>query len=175
MKKIIHWLDSNIEPILMNIAYVVMAVLVFEQVVLRFVFKTQIAWSSAVAIYMFIAVTWLGAAYNVRQRSHLNFGEVRSVLPYGAQFVCLILDAVLWVSLAGVVIYYAVDQIELLQMNFAFVPGTSDLMQWWFYLIMPFGWGLIVLRALQNLWQDIGHYRRREPFLLGSPSMVEKG
>ncbi len=173
MKKALLWLDDNIEPVLMNIAYVVMAGLVFEQVVLRFIFKTQVAWSSGVAVYMFIWVTWMGASYNVRKRAHLTFGEIRTQLPYAMQFVCLIVDAVLWVSLAVVVIYFAFEQIELLQMNFAFVPGTSDLMQWWFYLIMPFGWGMIVLRAVQNLWDDVRAFRRREPFQLGAPSMAE--
>ncbi|MBP5856530.1 TRAP transporter small permease [Marivibrio halodurans] len=173
MKKAILWLDDNIEPILIYIAYAAMAGLVFEQVVLRFLFKTQVAWSAGVAIYMFIWVTWLGAAYNVRKRAHLTFGEIRAQMSYGMQFVCLIIDALMWVSLAVVVIYYALDQIDLLQMNFAFVPGTSNLMQWWFYLIMPFGWGLIILRAVQNLWQDIAAFRRREPFKLNAHAMAE--
>ncbi|WP_420730052.1 TRAP transporter small permease [Hwanghaeella sp. 1Z406] len=173
MKKVILWLDDNLEPILIYVAYAMMAGLVFEQVVLRFLFKTQVAWSAGVAIYMFIWVTWLGAAYNVRKRSHLTFGEIRSQMPYVMQFFCLLIDAVLWVSLSVVVIYYALGQIELLQMNFAFVPGTSNLMQWWFYLIMPLGWGLIILRALQNLWQDIATFRRREPFQLNSQAIAE--
>lgn len=165
------WLDDNIEPVFMNIAYVAMVAIVFEQVVLRFVFKTQIAWSTSVAIYMFIWLTWLGASYNVKTRSHLAFSEIRTRLPYSGQFACLILDAVLWVSFAVVVIYYTSEQVVILHENFAIVPGTSDLMQWWFYLISPIGWSLIIFRALQNLWKDVRAYRRGEPFNLGSLSL----
>ena len=173
MKKFVFWLDENIEPFLMNIAYVVMAVLVFEQVILRFVFKTQIGWSAAVAVYMFIWVTWLGASYNVRKRAHLSFGEVRSVLPYWMQFACLLLDAALWLSLSVVVIYFSIYQIELMQMNYSIVPGTTHVMQWWFSMIMPFGWGLIILRTLQNLWEDISTFRKREPLVLNMPMIAE--
>ena len=173
MKKALRWLDANLEPMMMNIAYVGMAALVFQQVVLRFLFKTQVGWGSSVAIYLFIWVTWMGASYNVRKRTHLNFGEVRAALPYGMQFACLIIDAVLWVGLASVVIYYSIFQIELLRMNFAFVPGTTDLMQWWFYTIIPLGWSLIILRALQNLWTDVATFRRGEPFTLRAPAVAD--
>lgn len=173
MKKFLSWLNENVEPVLMIIAYAVMAILVFEQVLLRFVFKTQIGWSSTVAVYMFIWVTWLGASYNVRKRSHLSFGEVRAVLPYGLQFACLLLDAALWLSLSAIVIYYSIFQIELLQMNYSIVPGTTNVMQWWFNVIMPFGWGLIILRTVQNLWEDIAAFRKREPFVLNMPMIAD--
>lgn len=172
MKKAFVWLDDNLEPILIIFAYVAMAALVFQQVVLRFVFKTQIPWGTSVAIYMFIWVAWMGAAYNVKKRAHLNFGEIRARLPYPMQFVCLVIDTVLWISFAAVVMYYAFDQIEILQMNYAIVPGADNLMQWWFYLIMPLGWGLIIFRALQNLWYDIDAFRHGRPFDFGSTAMA---
>ncbi len=168
---VLAWLDANLEPVFMNIAYVAMVAIVFEQVVLRFVFHSQVAWSTSVAIYMFIWLTWIGAAYNVKLRSHLTFSEVRSRLPYTAQFACLILDALLWVSFSVVVIYYTSEQIILLYENFAVVPGTSDVMQWWFYMISPIGWSLIIFRAVQNFCKDCAAYRRREPFNLGSMSL----
>ena len=173
MKKIFLWLDEHLEPTVMHVAYVIMALIVFEQVVLRFVFKTQVAWSTGVSVYMFIWVTWMGASYNVRKRSHLSFGEIRARLPYPAQFACMVADAVLWISMAVVVIYYSVEQIFLLRDNFALVPGTSDMMQWWFYTSNPIGWGLIIYRALQNLRQDISTFRRREPFAVAAVAMSE--
>lgn len=39
-------------------------------------------------------------------------------------------------------------------------------MEWWFYLATPLAWGLIVVRVLQNLKQDIVRYRNNEPFVL---------
>jgi TRAP-type C4-dicarboxylate transport system permease small subunit len=45
-------------------------------------------------------------------------------------------------------------------------------MQWWFYLATPLAWSLIIVRALQNLYQDWRRYRSGEPFQLQA-SMME--
>lgn len=161
---VLKWLDRNLEPVFMNVAYATMVVLVVAQVVLRFGFSSQIPWGTSVAIYMFIWVAWVGASYNVRQRTHLSFNVIRETLPYSAQFLCMILDAILWISFAVVAVYYSAHQVESLQRNFAFVPGSFDMMQWWFYMVTPVAWGLIIIRALQNLYLDIRTYRRGEPF-----------
>ncbi len=49
-------------------------------------------------------------------------------------------------------------------MNFAIVAGTDDWMQWWFYLATPVGFGLIIIRAVQNMIEDTLTFRRGEPF-----------
>jgi TRAP-type C4-dicarboxylate transport system permease small subunit len=171
--KAMYWLNENLEPVVMNCCYVTMIILVFLQVVLRFGFESQISWGTSVAIYMFIWVAWMGASYNVRKRSHLTFGVIRGSLPYKAQFACLLMDAFLWVSMSAVVIYFSIAQVQALKDNFAFVPGSFDMMQWWFYTISPIGWGLIIFRALQNLWEDVRTFQRGEPFVLSGGIISE--
>lgn len=160
----LRWLDQNLEKTVIVIAYSLMAIIICVEVVRRFIFNAQSAWSTSIPIYLFLWVTWLGAAYNVKSRTHLSFMEFRIRMPYGAQFACLVLDALAWISLAGIVIAYTVDQVIMVQNNFAVVPGTDDVPQWLFYAITPFAWGLIVIRVLQNLWRDWKIYRAREPF-----------
>ena len=162
----LSWIDRNIEKIVILICYVSMAGIIFVEVIRRFVFQSQAAWSTTIPIYLFLWVTWMGAAYNTRIRTHLRFDEVRVRLPYIGQFACLCLDALLWIVFAGIVIFYSVEQVQLSYDNFAIVQGTDDVMQWWFYLATPIAWGLLVIRALQNLWQDIAAFRAKEPFTL---------
>ena len=87
-------------------------------------------------------------------------------LPYGAQFACLWLDAILWIVFGAIVLYFTVEQTRLAEMNFAIVQGTDNVMQWWFYLATPLAWTLLIVRVLQNLVDDIGRWRRRQPFLV---------
>ena len=164
--KVIRWIDENAEKTIMFICYMTMAVIIFVEVLLRFGFQFQHPWSTTLPIYMFLWVTWLGAAYNVKIRTHLGFDEVRIRLPYRAQFGCLILDAVCWFIFAIIVIYFTIDQTAMVRMNFAVMQGTDDIMQWWFYAITPVAWTLIIWRAIQNLWADILTYRSGEPFKL---------
>lgn len=169
---ILHWLDENIEKVIILLAYSTMAGIIFVEVIRRFLFSQQAPWSTSIPILLFLWVTWFGASYNIRKRSHLALTEIRQRLPYTGQFLCLCLDAVLWIVFAGIVIHYTTQQVELSYFNFAIVPGTDNVMQWWFYLATPLAWSLIIVRALQNLYQDWCRYRSGEPFQLQA-SMME--
>ena len=162
----LRWLDANIEKIVILVCYVTMAGIIFVEVIRRFLFNEQVAWSTTVPVYLFLWIVWLGCAYNVKIRAHLRFDELRLRLPYGGQFACLCLDALLWIVFATIVIVYTGEQVRLSYDNFAIVQGTDDVMQWWFYLATPIAWSLLIVRVLQNLWHDLGDFRAGRPFNL---------
>ncbi|MEQ8319786.1 MAG: TRAP transporter small permease [Rhodospirillales bacterium] len=155
--------DENLEKFVVSISFAALAGIIVLAVVQRFVFSYQSPWSGSIPVYLFLWVTWIGAAYNIRTRTQLRFGELRANLPYNGKFLCVLLDAALWLAVSAIVIYFAIEQIQLVHMNFAVVQGTDNLPQWWFYLATPLGWGLIVYRVIQNLISDIGTYVRKEP------------
>ena len=95
---LLKWFDRNIEKLVIFICYSSMAGIVFVEVIRRFVFSQQAAWSTTIPIYLFLWITWIGASYNVRIRTHLKFDEIRVRLPYNIQFLLQVLDAVLSVS-----------------------------------------------------------------------------
>lgn len=167
----LRWLDKNAERTLILFAYSAMSLIIVYAVFERFIFKTQIPWSTAIPIYLFLWVTWIGCSHNVRRRTHLVFNDVRLRLPYAWQFACLWLDALLWIVFGAIVLFYTVEQTRLVEMNFAIVQGTDNVMQWWFYLATPLAWALLIVRVLQNLADDIGRWRRRQPFLVDIQSI----
>lgn len=159
-----RWIDANLERVLIVIAYGAMASIIFVEVVRRFVFNQQAPWSTTIPVYLFIWITWLGASWNVRLRSHLAFTELRARLPYRAQYLCVNLDHLLWIGFGAMVIHHSFGLIEILQMNFAIVPGTDELMQWWFYLAIPVGWSLLIVRSVQNIVEDARRFWQGQPF-----------
>lgn len=163
---ILRWLDKNIERIIILFAYSSMALIIVYAVFERFVFKTQIPWSSSIPIYLFLWVTWIGCSHNVRKRSHLVFNDVRTRMSYKLQFACMWLDCILWWVFGVIVIYFTWEQTMLTKMNWATVLGTDDMMQWWFYMATPFAWCLLLFRAAQNLWDDTKRYKNNEPFIV---------
>lgn len=160
---ILRWLDENIEKIIILVNYIAMAAIIFVEVIRRFLFNEQAAWSSTIPIYLFLWVCWIGCTYNVKIRAHLKFDELRTRMPYAAQFACLMLDAVLWIVFAIIVIVYTTEQVMLAYDNFAIVQGTDDVMQWWFYLATPLAFSLLIFRVLQNVMHDLACYRKGEP------------
>jgi C4-dicarboxylate transporter, DctQ subunit len=162
----VRWLDKNAERSLILVAYSMMALIIVFAVFERFILNQMVPWSTSIPIYLFLWVTWIGCSFNVRQRTHLVFNDIRLRLSYRMQFACMVLDAVLWIVFAIIVLYFTIEQTRLVEMNFAVVQGTDNVMQWWFYLATPVAWALLIVRVLQNLWDDIGRWRRREPFLV---------
>lgn len=164
--KSLKWLDENIEKIIIMITYSTMAGIICVEVVRRFVMNQQVPWSTSVPILLFLWVTWFGASYNVKKRTHLRMSEIRERMPYNMQFLCQCVDAVLWIVFAAIVIYFTISQTYLAYDNFSIVEGTDNVMQWWFYTATPLAWSLIIFRVLQNLWEDIVTYRNKLPFQL---------
>lgn len=160
---ILRWLDENIERVIILINYVAMAAIIFVEVIRRFLFNEQAAWSSTIPIYLFLWICWIGCTYNVKIRAHLKFDELRTRMPYKAQFACLMLDAVLWIIFAIIVVIYTVEQVMLAHDNFAIVQGTDDVMQWWFYLATPLAFSLLIFRVLQNVMSDVSSFKKGDP------------
>lgn len=162
----LRWLDKNTERYLILVAYTMMALIIVYAVFERFVLKSQIPWSSSIPIYLFLWVTWIGCSHNVRKRTHLVFNDVRIRASYKFQFILMCLDAVLWYVFGAIVLYFTIEQTQLVYQNFAIVQGTDDVMQWWFYLATPVAWSILLIRVTQNLIEDIRRYQNNEPFLV---------
>ncbi|NHH85702.1 TRAP transporter small permease [Cobetia sp. MB87] len=166
------WLDAHLEQVVILIAYSGMAGIIFVEVIRRFFFGLQAPWSTSIPVLLFLWLTWFGASLNVKKRTHLSLNEIRMKLPRTGQFACLILDAVLWISFGLMVIYFTTTQVTLAYDNYAIVPGTDNVMQWWFYLATPLAWVMIIYRVLQNLYADWARYRRGDSFNL-QPSIMD--
>jgi TRAP-type C4-dicarboxylate transport system permease small subunit len=166
LRFILKWLDKNAEKVVIIISYTAMAGIIFVEVIRRFFFNQQAPWSTTVPILLFLWLTWFGASYNIKKRTHLALTEVRSRLPYKLQFAALTIDAILWIVFASIVIYYTWLQVYSSYDNFAIVGGTDDIKEWWFYLATPLAWSLIVFRVIQRFINDYKIFKTGEPFLL---------
>ena len=58
MKKVLQWLDENLEEVLLVIALAAMAVIMGIQVIARYIFGASLSWSEELTRYIFI---WAGS------------------------------------------------------------------------------------------------------------------
>ena len=159
----LRWLDWNLEKIVLVSAYSACTLIIAVEVFRRYVLSLQAPWSTTIPSYMFLWLTWLGAAYCVKIRAHLCFNEIRDRMPRTWQYVLTQLDYVLYVVFALVVIYWSGDLV-MLQFNIeSIVPGTDDLPSWLFYSATPVGWSLLIFRVAQNVIEDARDFRSGRP------------
>lgn len=166
MIKSIRWLDENFENIFMFISYFSMMALMAGSVVQRFIFRSMFPWSLSFCIFLFIWLSWLGASYNTKRRTHLKLGEIRNRFPYKIQFACLILDNLLWIGMAIIVAYFAWEQMMLQYDMKSIIYGSENLPLWPATLAVPASWALLVFRAIQNMVIDFNDFRHKRPLKL---------
>lgn len=164
-RRLYGWCDGNVEYLLMNLTYGLCTLIVFVEAVRRYVFLAQAPWAPLAAMYLFIWLSWIGCAYNVKTRAHLRFDEIRRRLPYMAQFVLQLLDYVVWILLGAIISVFAIKQIMLQAQLGSVVQGTDHFPLWVAFVGVPFGWSLVLWRTLQCIVQDIRRFRAREPIM----------
>jgi len=104
-------------------------------------------------------------SFNVRLRTHLSFSEFRAKMPPLGQMITLWIDAILWFVFCVIVVTTTARVTVNAISNFMIVPGTNNLMQWWFIITVPIAFVLMAGRVLENLLDDIRKYRRGEPLI----------
>ncbi|NVK19956.1 MAG: TRAP transporter small permease subunit [Methylocystaceae bacterium] len=161
----IPFLDKYFERTVLVGTYLTIATVIFVEVIRRFVFQVQAPWSTTLPPYLFLVMAWAGCAYNTKLRSHLSFSELRLKLPRKGQLACLFLDAVLWLGFSLIVIVTSLKQTANSGANFQILLGTDNVMQWWFYAVVPFSWLILCARIMENLAEDIERYRNDEPLI----------
>ena len=152
-------LDRNLERWIIIASYLAITAIIFVEVIRRFVFQVQAPWSTTLPPYLFLIMTWFGASYNAKLRSHLSFDEVRARLPAAGRMGCVALDTVLWLGLALIVITTTLRQTTNSASNFQILLGTDNVMQWWFYAAVPLSWLLLSARVVENFMEDWRTYR----------------
>ena len=169
---ILKWLDDNLEKTVLVIAYALCAGIVAVEVFRRYIVGLKAPWSTFVPSYLFLWLTWLGAAYCVKLRSHLVFNEVRERLPRGWQYFLMQLDYLLFFIFGGIVIYWSFDLVALHFEMESIVPGTDDVLSWWFYSATPVGWTMLLIRVVQNIVIDFKDYTSGAPVRVKGEGMV---
>lgn len=161
----ITFLDKHLERTILVTTYLAIAAIIFIEVIRRFVFQVQAPWSTTLPPYLFLVMAWVGCAYNTKLRTHLSFTEIRIKLPRFGQLLCLCLDALLWLTFALVVIVTSLKQTVNSAANFQILLGTDNVMQWWFYVIVPASWLILCARVMENLIEDFRYYNDGKPLI----------
>ena len=154
----LDWLDRNVEYWLNVLLYAYILVIVFVEVVARYVLKVSIVWSEETAVYAFIWMSYLAMARLARTRSHLAFTPLRDMMSRGWQLACLLVSDLALGVLAVIVVVYMWRPIAD-SVSFHQTMQGADLPIWIATLAVPVGWLMVLIRTTQRALDAIGNYR----------------
>ena len=169
-KKILHWLDQNIENALIFPMYFIMMAIMAIGVVQRLLFRTSWHWAVYICIGLFVWFSWLGCSWNVKERSHLRLSSFRNKMPRNVQLGLLMLDYILWIAFGIIASYFSVIQIMRLHDVGALIYGTETIPKWVVPLCIPVSFSILIFRVIQCAIQDIKDFKRNEPLKM-DPTM----
>jgi TRAP-type C4-dicarboxylate transport system permease small subunit len=157
--------EKFVERTIMVGSYLAIALIIFWGVIDRFVFSSQLPWSTTIPPLLFMIMAWFGAAYNIRLRTHLSFSEFRTKMPRPGQMACLFLDFALWFGFALILFVTTARLTANSATNFQIVLGTDNTMTWWFLATAPVAATLMAARAIENIREDLRRWRSGEPLV----------
>lgn len=135
MKRLIDGFFKLLEFLIVAMLFA-MVVMVFGNVLMRYVFDTGITVSEEMSRYCFIWLTYLGAMVAMREGGHLGMDTLVKVLPVTGKKVCLFLSEVLMLMCNGMFLWGTYQMHELQVTNISPVVGIS--------MIWIYGMGYIV-------------------------------
>ncbi|APF39585.1 TRAP transporter small permease protein (plasmid) [Chelatococcus daeguensis] len=127
-----------------------MVVMVFGNVVLRYVFNSGIVVSEELSRFFFVWLTFIGAVVAMRDGSHLGMETVLLMLPRRGRIVCLALSQALILACCVMLFWGAWQQHEVNATTGAPVTGLS--MIWIFGIAYATAVG-IGAHAVHKLWR----------------------
>jgi TRAP-type C4-dicarboxylate transport system permease small subunit len=150
MFKLLDRIEKGLDAILI-IMMIVMGGSVVLQVASRYVFNRPTSWSEELARYLFVWITFLGAAVVIRKRRHVDVTVLTDRLPPGAaKFVYLVSDVAVLFML-GALTWAGVG---LAIMAHRQLSAAMDLPMSLAYSAMPVGTGLMfVFLVATMIWE----------------------
>lgn len=126
------------------------SLLLFVNVVMRYVFLAPIFWAEELARYLMVWLIFLGAGEVAGGEGHISVDALIRSLSPRAKALLSCLSSLISLSFCIVLTYYGWRHAMRVRLS-AQVTAALDLPMWWAYMAIPVGSALMALRYAQRL------------------------
>ena len=137
----------------------IMTLVVFAQVVMRYVFKNPFVWAEEFSRYLLVWISCLGAAYGIRTGMHIAIQFFYAKLGRELKIITSTFTHVITIIFFSVCVVWGL-RISLAQWD-QLSPGLQISMTW-AYLSVPVSFALMMLFSFELLVEDIHRLFSRE-------------
>ena len=149
MKAISKFLDFY-EKTFVTIALLTMLLLVFYQVIARFIFGSQLRWSEELARYIMLYISFVGIGAGIKYHKHVGVDLFGAVLkPKGKQILMLVIAVLTSVIL--VIFTYYTGLVSVRIMKSGQVSPAAHIPMWIPYATLPLGFFGGILRQCEEI------------------------
>ena len=147
---ILRWLDKHLEEYILVILSIFTVVVIFSQVVLRYIFSSSLPWSEEISRYAFIWMIYVGVSYGVKRQKHLSVDVITMLFNDRGKIIINIISNILFLIFALVITYYGIDIVGRITRESAALEIPME----YVYLALVVGMILTSIRLIQNIYKD---------------------
>lgn len=129
-----------------------MTIIVFVQVVMRYVFSNSLSWSEEMARFIFLWLSWIGASYAVRERSHFRVEMFANMIKGRTRVYFEYMVLVVWFSFSFFLAWYGTKLLLFLQ-DTGQVSAAMQIPMTWPYASVPAGCILMCVRLIVEIYK----------------------
>jgi len=150
------------EESILVLTLVVMVILIFGQVVGRYVFGAAPSWTEEMARYIHIFQVWIGASYAVKHRQHIRVGAFIERFNGLTRKILESVSIIIWFAIALFLAIFG-TQLVLASLQNGQVSPALQIPMWIPFIAIPLGGGGMAIRLIQQMievWR--GNYDKPE-------------
>ena len=149
---------NNIEKWFLIIMMALMVVIIFAQVVTRYVFGNSLFWSEEIGKFIFVWISWIGVSAGMVNHEHIQITIVLDILKkkgfIHAQKFMELVGNIAWMVTSFIILVYGMELITT-QMNSAIVAAATGIPMWIVYLCLPISSVLVCARLIGVIYMNI--------------------
>lgn len=157
----IKWLDKNFEYFCLAVFLVIMTVLSFANVIMRYFFHNALSWSDEVCCYCLTLSAFFCLSCSIRHRNAIRVDTFTAMLPEKVQkilnYVCDVIMILFMILCVKGGLDVAANAAEINQKSPALQIPVA-----WLYYVMTFCFVLGIVRCVQSIIQDIRGVKEEE-------------
>lgn len=146
-KKIMDGL-ALVEKFILSLITVIVTVIVFANVVVRYASSSQFAWSEELVINLFVLMIMMGCALSAREGSLISLSLIFDFLKVKGKKIFVAIDTVANCAFYGVLLYTGWDKV-LSQMASGKHTYSLNLPEWMFSIFLPIGAVLLIIHTIE--------------------------
>jgi len=128
----------------------VMVILIFGQVLGRYVLGSSLSWTEEVSRYVHVFQVWIGAGYAVKLREHIKIESFVDLFKGTIRKVIDIIALIIWFGLALFLAYFG-TMLVLDSFNSSQVSPAVQVPIWIPYMAVPLGGLSMCIRLVQQI------------------------
>lgn len=151
---------NRFEEIFLVGTLAVMVLLIFGQVVGRYIFQTAPSWTEEIARYVHVFQVWVGAGYVVKLREHIRVSAFVNLFHGTPRKALEMTAAIIWFAISVLLAVFG-TKLVIATFGYGQTSPAAQIYFWIPYLAVPIGGASMAIRLIQQM-RDIsrGDYNK---------------